>query len=163
MSKKKNKKKNTAPKKKRKNLKPLIAWLSVLLVIVLIVGISYIVYYNTSLQTTDFANTHWKSVTAYNDSNKKVSIIKVYNNYYDNYQGSMELKGDGTFTFWMNVGDPNDGTHNGSYTYNRDSQILNATFGNGEKTKFKIIRNEDNTIDHIEAPYDGYTVWFYKN
>ena len=161
MSKKKNKKRNT--QKTKKNLKPLIGWLSALLAIVVIVAVSYIYYYNTSLQTTDFANTAWKSVTAYNDSNKKVSIKKVYNNYYDNYQGSMELKGDGTFTFWMNVGDPSDGTHSGSYTYDRDSQILNATFGNGEEAEFKIIRNEDNTIDHIEAPYDGYTVWFYKN
>lgn len=163
MSKKKNKKRNTQKTKKKRNLKPLIGWLSVLLVIVIIVAVSYIYYYNTSLQTTDFANTDWKSVSAYNDSNKKVSIEKVYNNYYDNYQGSLGLKGDGTFTFWMNVGDPNDGTHSGSYTYDRDSQILNATFGNGEEAEFKIIRNEDNTIDHIEAPYDGYTVWFYKN
>lgn len=163
MSKKKNKRKNTQKTKKKKNLKPLIGWLSALLAIVVIVAVSYIYYYNTSLQTTDFANTAWKSVTAYNASNKKVSIKKVYNNYYDNYQGSMELKGDGTFTFWMSVGDPSDGTHSGSYTYDRDSQILNATFGNGEEAEFKIIRNEDNTIDHIEAPYDGYTVWFYKN
>lgn len=162
-SNKKNKKKNIKlPKKKKFNYKSLAIWLSVFAAAALVLLCSYIVYLNTSPEAADFVNIRWSSEKAYDASSDEVDMYTVYNNKYNNYQGSMELKGDGGFTFWMNVGDPNDGTHSGRYSYDRDKQKINAVFDNGQKAVFKIVRNDDNKIDHIEVPYEGYTVWFYN-
>lgn len=164
MSKKKSKKKKknvNTPKAKKKSYKSLIICLCAVAVIAAVIVVSYVYYLNTSLQATDFANTTWKSVSAYDASSDEVDMATVYSNRYDSYQGSMLLNGDGTFTFWMSTGDPEDGTHSGEYTYNREKDKIVAKFDSGDKVKFKIIRNDDNSIDHIEVPYDEYTVWFY--
>lgn len=163
MSKKKtkSKKKNNIQKKKKNNLKSLIAVISVIVGIAIVILVSYLVHFYTSLESTDFANTIWRSKSAYDASADEVDIKTVYNNKYDNYQGSLELKSDGVFTFWMSPGDPNDGTHQGTYTYERDKNTISVTFDNGEEAVFKIVRDKDNSINHIEVPYDEYTVWFY--
>ncbi len=163
MSKKKakSKKKNYTQKKKKNDFKSLIAVISVVVGIAAVILVSYLVYFYTSLESTDFANTIWRSKSAYNASDDEVDMDIVYNNKYDNYQGSLELKGDGVFTFWMSPGDPNDGTHQGEYTYDKDKNTISAKFDNGEKVTFKIIREKDNSINHIEVPYKGYNVWFY--
>ena len=86
---------------------------------------------------------------------------RIYNNErYPNYQGSMSLKSDGTFSFWMGVGDPSDGTHKGTYTYDRASETVSATFDNGETAEFKVIKDSEGNIDRIEAPYGEYKIWF---
>lgn len=161
MSKKKAKrKKKPAKKPERKSRKSLITSLCVVAGAALVIGIVYIIYLNTSLAATDFADVTFNSSSAYDASKDEVDIREVYNNRYSGYQGSLTLNGDGTFSFWMTVGDPEDGTHSGDYTYDRGSNKIKAVFDSGEKATFKIIRNEDNTINHIEAPYNDYTVWF---
>jgi hypothetical protein len=163
MSKKKSKKKQQSniKKPKKKNLKSLIILICVCVAICAVIVVSYFIYMSTSLEGTDFANTIWRSKSAYDASADEVDITTVYNNRYDNYQGSLTLKSSGEFEFWMSPGDPEDGTHKGDYTYDREKEQLSATFDSGEEATFKIIRNSDNTIDHIEVPYEDYTVWFY--
>ncbi|MCH5304698.1 MAG: hypothetical protein J1E41_07525 [Ruminococcus sp.] len=161
MSKKKSKKrKNPVQKKKQKDFKPLIIAGVAAIVCVVFIVITYVVYLNTSLEATDFVNKDFKSVSAFDASGDEADMNDIYHVRYDNYQGSLSFKGDGTFELWLTPGSLDDGVHSGSYTYNRDKQVLNATFDSGDKVKFKLVRNSDGTLKRIEVPYDGYTVYF---
>ncbi len=162
MSKKKKskKRKNPYPKKKRKNYKPLIIACAVVVLCAVLIIISYVIYLNTSLEAADFVGRDFRSVSALDASGDEVDMEDIYNVRYDSYQGSLTLKGDGTFELWLTSGSADDGTHRGSYTYDREKQIINAVFDSGEKAKFKLVRNGDNTLKRIEVPYNGYTVYF---
>ncbi len=164
MSKKKTgKKKNNAPKKKKKNIKKLLITLAVVAVIAAAVAVSYVIYLNTSLETADFAGKTFNSVSALDASGDEADLHSVYNVRYDNYQGSMKLSGDGTFELWMTPGAKDDGEHAGTYTYDRDKQVLKAKFSGGAKAEFKLIRNDDGSLKRIEIPYNGYTVYMEKS
>ncbi len=164
MSKKKKKKRNPQIKKqKKKSLKPLIAALCITAGVLIVIIASYLIWQNTSLEATDFVNQDWVSVEARDASNDEVNIAEVYNVTYSTYNGKLGLNGDGTFTFWMKPGDESDGTHTGTYTYDRDKEILKMTFDSGDKKDFKIIRGENGTIERIEAPYEEYTIYFITN
>ncbi len=161
MSKKKaKKKKNTAPKKKKRDIKTPLILIAVVAVVGLIIGGIYLHYRLTSLECTDFADKHFESVAAFDATGDEADLKKIYNNRYDDFRGSLDLKGDGTFSFWMDVGYADDGTHKGTYTYDRGSETLKAVFDNGDKADFKLIRNKDGAIDYIEAPYQDYKIRF---
>ena len=163
MSKKRSKKKKSpaaGPKKKKIKVKNIVITACVIAAAAVACAVVYIIYLNTSLSDADFAGKMWRSTSAYDSSGDEADLKTIYNNYYRNYRGSLKLKDDGTFSFWMSVGDPTDGTHSGSYTYDRDKDIVNAVFDSGDKADFKIVRDKNKTIEHIEAPYNGYTIYF---
>lgn len=161
---KKNKKRNVkSPKKKKKNIKSIIVSCVVVLVIAAAVVTAYIIYQNTSLDAADFSNSTFVCSSARDASGDEADMSDVYNLRYDNYQGSLKLSGDGSFEFWMSPGTKDDGVHAGTYTYNREKQVLNAKFDNGEKVNFKLVRGADGGLKRIEAPYNGYTVSFVKS
>ena len=161
MSKKKTKKKkNQAPKKKKRDIKSLLILLAVVAVVGFIIGGFYLNYRLTSLECTDFADSHFESVKAFDASGDEANLKEVYDNRYDAFTGSLDIMGDGTFSFWMSVGYADDGTHKGEYTYDRSKEVLNATFDNGDKAKFRIIRKDGGAIDYIEAPYQDYKIRF---
>lgn len=159
----KKKKRNPHTKKpKKKSIKPLIITLCAAAVVIGAIVAAYVLWQNFSLEATDFVNKEWVSVEAFDSDGEKVDIFEVYDVTYNNYNGRLNLKGDGTFDFWMSPGDADDGTHSGSYSYDRDKEQLNMTFDSGEKAKYKIIRKND-SIERIEVPYNGYTVYFIIN
>lgn len=146
--------------KKNKNKKSLIKIICVALATILTIACVYVIYILTTPKPSGLENTFWKSVSAYDASNDEVEIEMVYNNYYSSYQGSMIFNEDMTFDFWMGPGNPEDGSHKGTYTYNADNDTVNAVFDNGKKAVFKIVRSDDDSIKRVEAPYNGYTIWF---
>lgn len=160
MSKSKNKKrKNQLVKKKKKSLKPIVVTAIAVALIVAAVAVSYIVYTNTSLSALDFTDKTLTSVKAYNASGDEAPLGEVYNVRYDDYRGTLKLNGDSTFELWLTPGSKDDGVHAGTYTYNRDKDIINAKFDNSEKVKFKVVRNKDGAFKRVEVPYQGYTVY----
>lgn len=156
--KKKTKRKKSAPTPKNKSKKPYIILLAVVLAAAAVIT-TFVVMNNNARNSAGFYDRTFKSVKAYDASGDEAELQNVYNVRYDSYQGSMSLKDDGTFTFWMTPGSADDGTHGGTYTYNQDKDIIKATFGSGEKADFKIKRKTDGSIDRIEVPYQGYTVY----
>lgn len=156
---KKKKRKNPLPKKKKKNIKPIIVTVSVAAVIAVIIIVSYLIYANTSLYAQDFADKTLYSVKAFDASGDEAPLNNVYNVRYDDYKGTLKLNGDATFALWLNPGSADDGVHGGTYTYNREKDIINAKFDNGEKAKFKVVRKKDGSLKRIEVPYAGYTVY----
>ncbi|MBQ5398757.1 MAG: hypothetical protein IIU14_04880 [Ruminococcus sp.] len=164
MSRKKTKKHNLHTKKpKKKSMKPLIAAICAAVVVIGGIVAAYLIWQNTSLEATDFVGKEWVSVEARDASNDEVDIFEVYNVKYNNYNGRLGLNGDGSFNFWMSPGDESDGTHTGKYSYDREKQRLNMEFDSGDKMTCKIKRKADNTIERIEVPYNGYTVYFIIN
>lgn len=163
MSKKKKKRKPQQIQPKKKSIKPLIITLCVAIAVIAAIVVSYLVWKNTSLEAADFVGKEWVSVEARNASGDEVDIFEVYNVTYNNYNGRLGLNGDGSFTFWMSPGDEDDGTHTGKYTYDRENEKLNLSFDSGDKKTLKIKRLSDGSIERIEAPYNGYTVYFIIN
>ncbi len=158
MSKSKKKRRKTpTPKVKKKNYKPLIVTLAV--IVVAIGAIAAAVIFSGSSGKTDFIGKTLSASKAFDSSGDEAELADVYNVRYDAYKGTMTLNDDGTFSFWMTPGSKDDGVHGGKYSYDSDKEIINATFDDGEKIKFKVIRNSDGTMKHIEVPYQGYTVY----
>ena len=158
MSKKKKKsKKSYVPKTTEKDdYRPLIIFIVAIICIVA----SVFIFNYISKPPADISGTKWKSVSAYDASKDEVDMSVIYENYYSSYQGSLELNEDNTFAFWLQKGNPTDGTHSGKYEYDKSKDIINATFDNGEEKEFKIVRDKNNKIKRIEAPYEKYTVYF---
>jgi hypothetical protein len=156
---KKKKRKSPIPKKKKKSLKPVIITVAAVVLIAAAVLVSYLVYVNTSLSALDFTEKTLTSVKAYDASGDEAPLNNVYKVRYDDYKGTLKLNGDGTFDLWLQPGSKDDGIHGGKYTYNKEKDIINAKFDNGEKVKFKVIRKKDGSFKRIEVPYQGYTVY----
>lgn len=110
----------------------------------------------------DLIDKTWESYKAYNSSNEEVELSEVYNNYYTNYQGRLMFYNDGTFEIWLTVGDINDGTHRGTYTYS--DGVINVTYSSGVEAEFHVTKDNDGNISNIIAPYtndyDTYSVYF---
>ena len=96
--KKKRKNKKSLPSKKKKSYKSLIITLAVVLVLGAVIAVSCIITYNSSPEGAGIVKTFTCS-KAYNASGDEVELGEVYNLRYDNYQGSMTLNNDYTFTF----------------------------------------------------------------
>lgn len=156
---KKNKRKKSIQKKKKKSLKPFIISAVAVVLIAAVVVISYIVYANTLLSAQDFTDKTLTGVKAYNASGDEAPLGEVYNVRYDNYRGTLKLNGDSTFELWLTPGSKDDGVHGGKYTYNKEKEVINAKFDNGEKAKFKVVRKKDGAFKRVEVPYQGYTVY----
>ena len=160
MSKSKKKKKPSPKTPKKKSKKPIIIAACIAAAAVAAIVLA-VIFKPAPEQAPEFLDKTYYSAYAYDASGDEAELRDVYNiDRYPNYQGSMSLKSDGTFSFWMTVGDPSDGTHKGTYTYDRSAETVKAVFDNGETAEFKVIKNSDGKIERIEAPYGEYKIWF---
>lgn len=161
MSKQKKKKKNNnhqQTQKKNKSVRSSIFAAAVVCGIIAAIVVGVIVYNNvTNITYEEFVGKTMHSKAAYDSSGKEVDLKEVYNNRYDNYQGSLEFNEDETFSMWMTVGSEDDAT--GTYTYS-GGDVIKGKFKNGSEIEFKIIRDKDDNFTRIEAPYEGYTIYF---
>lgn len=103
-------------------------------------------------------NVKWVPVSAKNASDDEVDVNEIYNVYYSNYQGHLTFEKDGSFSLWINPGDPDDGTHGGTFEL-KDDKII-ADFDEGTETEFELERGEDGYIKTIKMGYEDYTVYF---
>lgn len=142
------------PKKKR-NIKPVIIGLSVVVAIAALVA--YIMLKPPTMQE-EISSILWSADSAQDASGDEVEMDEIYKAYYTSYNGSVTFSENGTFNFWLGPGNPDDGTHAGTYTV-KDSSTISAVFDNGEETEFKISRS-NGKITSITADYNGYKVSF---
>ena len=159
MSKKKSKKAKKRQPPKKSGKKAVIITVCVALAAVLLIVGGVLLDRLTNIKYVDFVGKSFQSEAAYDKKGKEVDLNEIYNVRYDNYHGSLNFKEDSTFSMWMTPG-PDDGSHNGTFTYNRGENVIGGEFKNGEKVKFKIVRNKDGTLKRIEAPYEDYTIYF---
>lgn len=144
--------------KKKRSAKKIIITAAVLCVIA--AGIVLLVinaYADKAKQVLN--NTSWISQTAHNASGDEVDVREVYNVKYSQYQGRLTFDGENGFELWLSPGDASDGTHSGKYELKDDK--LYATFDEGTKTEFELIR-KDGKITEIDIRYNDYTVGFYQ-
>ncbi len=142
------------PKSKR-DIKPVIIGLSFVVAIAAL--ITYIMLKPPTTQE-EISRILWSADSAQDASGDEVEMDEIYKSYYSSYNGSITFSENGTFNFWLGPGNPDDGTHTGTYTV-KDSSTLSAVFDNGKQTEFKINRT-DGEITSITADYNGYTVSF---
>lgn len=158
-SKKKRKKPVNNVKRKKSYKKQIIGSVAGVLIVAAIVVVAVIFGRNPNSELIDKT---WTSYEAYNSDKEQVELSEVYNNYYTTYQGRLMFNNDGTFEIWLNVGDADDGTHKGTYTYN--GETINVQYGSGEEAEFKISRDDNGAISYIDVPYsngyDTYNVYF---
>ncbi len=161
MSKKKNhnykSKKQVQPKNKKKA--PVIIAISAALALTAIIIL--IVVFTSNPVQNELKNTSWTASSANNASGDEVEMSEVYESKYTSYQGSMSFSDDGTFTFWLSPGNPDDGTHSGKYTL-EDENTISAQFDSGEASKFRLNR-EAGKLTSITVDYNGYEVVFVKS
>ncbi|MCH5300835.1 MAG: hypothetical protein J1E56_05890 [Ruminococcus sp.] len=163
MSKRKKKRKKSVDvkntKRKKSYKKQIIGLVIGFLLVTAIVVVAIVFSRNPN---ADLIDKTWVSYKAYNSSNKEVELSAVYNNRYTNYQGRLLFNNDGTFEIWLTVGDANDGTHKGTYTYN--GEVINVQYSSGEEAEFQVSKDESGKILYIVAPYtndyDTYSVYF---
>ncbi len=144
-------------KKKLKRRKTIIL-LTAAVVIIGVVIVIAAVNSAKSAKTANLCNTTWVPLSAKNASGDEVEMAEIYNVSYSTYNGSLNFNDDGSFTFWMTPGSPDDGTHSGVYELADDSTI-NMYFDDGTSTTFSVDY-EGNTIISIELNYNDYTVTF---
>lgn len=156
--KKKNKKHHEIVKKKKSNKKTIIVLICVVCAIALAVAGGIIIDRMTNIKYVDFIGKTLHSTAAYDSEGKEVDLYEIYNVRYDNYRGSLQFDEDETFSMWMTPGPDYDST--GSFTFSVGDSVIEAQFNNGEKIEFKIVRDKDGNFSRIEAPYQGYTIYF---
>ncbi|MCR5653732.1 MAG: hypothetical protein K6F88_08030 [Ruminococcus sp.] len=160
MSKKKSKKtKKHLPVKKKKNSKKTVLIISCVALAAMLLTVGFIVMDRlTNLKYVDFVGKQMQSRAAYDSKGKEVDLKEIYNVRYDNYHGSLVFNEDATFSMWMTVGPEDDAA--GTFTYSRGDSVIKGEFKNGSKIEFKVIRDKDDNFTRIEAPYQGYTIYF---
>lgn len=160
-TKKKKAKKHQIVKKKKSHKKTIIVSVCVAVAAVLIIAGAIVTDRLTNVKYADFVGKSFKSQSAYDSKGKEVDLRDVYVNAerYDTYTGSLGFGEDSTFTMWMGPG-PDDGSHDGTFTYNMGDSVIDAEFKNGNKIKFKIVRDKNGDLKRIEAPYEDYTIYF---
>lgn len=154
MSKKKNSKKNLQNKKR-------IRWIWAIPAVLVIAGAAvFCAVFFANGKSPEMAGTSWISTSAYTASGDEAELADIYNTRYSAYQGTLTFNGDGTFELWLTPGDPEDGTHKGTYTW-KDG-VLQAQFSGGDTEEFTVQYTDENNreIEYIQVPYQGYTVWF---
>lgn len=158
-SNKKTSNKNISTKKLCNRLKVIIP-IAVLSAITLIIVIVAVVAQNTDTAKikNELCKTKWTPVSASDASGDEVEMAQIYNTYYSSYKGSLEYFDNGSFSFWMSPGVPDDGTHSGIYEV-ADGETVNMYFDDGTNTKFSI-KSEDNKIISIQVNYDEYQIVF---
>lgn len=159
MSKKKTKKMRPVQKKKKSGKKFFIIALCAALTVVLLIAGGVVLDRLTNIKYVDFVGRRFESSSGYDATGDEIDLDAVYNVRYDNYHGSLTFKEDGTFSLWMTTG-PDDGTNDGTFTYNRGDEFIYGEYNSGEKIKFKIVRGSGGMIERIEAPYKDYTIYF---
>lgn len=157
--KKKSKKKHQIVKKKKSPKKTIITVAVVAAVVILAIAGGIILDRMTNPKYLDFVGHTMQSKAAFDESGKKVDLYDIYNVRYDNYHGTLQFNEDKTFSLWMTPG-PDDGTNEGTFTYNNGENVINGKYNSGKKIEFKIVRNKDGSLKRVEAPYEKYTIYF---
>lgn len=152
---KKNKGKNEIKQSKR-----IWRMLTVLAVLVITGGIVLCVFLFTNGKDPQIAGTAWTSTSAYTASGDEADLAEIYNTRYSAYQGTLTFKEDGTFEMWLTPGDPEDGTHKGTYTW--ENGVLQVQFSGGDTEEFTVKYTDESKgqIAYIQVPYQEYTVYF---
>lgn len=146
--------------KKRKRNKTIIS-LAIAVVIIACITVAGILFAQYSDRANQIYKYIWNPVSAQNASGDEVAdLSEVYNVMYSNYKGRLLFNNDGTFEFWMSPGDPDDGTHTGTFELEEDKII--ASFDEGSVTEFPITR-ENGYIKTILVNYEDYKVYFGKS
>ncbi len=151
--------KNVNKKKKMKKAPIIIAIITAVIITAIIVVVSVNPFLFMS-KTSQLTNCTWTASSAMNSSGDEVELSEVYNTKYSSYKGNLVFKDDGTFSLWLSPGDPDDGTHSGTYTVKDDSTV-DVVFDEGTVTSFKLERNNDE-IQYVVVGYNDYEVYFKK-
>lgn len=159
MSKKKKVNKKTNLKSAKKNKRSFIILLLILGAVVILVSVIVKAnLFSDSSKKNELCSNSWIASSARNASGDEVEMSEIYNTNYTSYQGSIVFNEDGTFSFWLSPGAPDDGSHGGKYVI-KNSSAVDVTFDDGTVTEFNIERiNGD--ISSIVANYNGYKVYF---
>ncbi len=140
--------------KKRASKKPLIITIVVIALIAAAVTAAVIFSVNAP---ESLAKTSWISVSATNSADEAVDLKTIYNNYYSNYQGTLEFSDDGKFELWLTTGEPADGSHSG--TYEVDGDTVRVKYEGGDSSEFRLER-DGTKIKSILVNYGEYKVNF---
>lgn len=150
-------KQNAKPAKKAFSTKTLI--IGIIAAVLVIGGVTAAVIIGISMPES-VSNTRWISVSAKSvTSDEPVELGEVYNVYYSNFQGHLEFKDDNKFELWLSTGDPEDGTHTG--TYEEQGDTIKLKFDDKTEKTYKIERS-GKTIKDIIVDYYDYKVTFVK-
>lgn len=161
-SKKKRKKVGNIPKNiKKSNAKKIVIAIASLAVIAAVIAVLLIVFSGNknSLLTEKI----WTSQKAYTASGDEAELNEVYCVNYTSYEGTLTFTSDSTFELWLTPGDPDDGTHKGTYEF--DGEKISVSFDSEETAEFDVEYSENGKIECIKVPYandyDSYKVYFY--
>lgn len=160
-SKKKSNKKTAV--KKKKILTKKAALLIIAFVVILVATVLFFVFFQSkSVKLTDKT---WYSQKAETASGDEANLSDIYSNYYSSYQGTLTFVDDTNFELWLTPGNPDDGTHKGTYKF-IDNKIT-AEFSQGDTLEFTVEYAKDGSIEYIIVPYTdengSYQVYFTDN
>lgn len=146
-------------KKARSRKRTLIALSVTAAVIVAVLAIVF-VFRLANHKYEELTGSTWNTLSAVDASGDEVDLREVYGIRYSNYRGGLAFNEDKTFRIWLYPGEPDPETNEG--VYETDGEIIYVTYGNGEKSEFRINRSSAG-IDTITAEYDGYTISFSRD
>ncbi len=149
-----------AIKRKKNRIKAVIITAVVLVVAAAAVAVGVILSYNPNAPLYE---KQWTSQKAYDASGDEADLYDVYNVLYSQYTGTLNFDKNGEFELWLTAGDPDDGTHKGTYKY--EDGVIKAQFTGGDAVDFAVNYDENGEIESISVPYTNdlgsYTVYFY--
>lgn len=157
-SKKKRKKsfRNKNSEKKKSNKKIIIIFVLVIAVIAASIIIFVSLFLNNNAK--GITGKSWVSKRAYTASGDEAELADIYNNRYTDYEGTLQFTDDGRFEIWLTPGNPDDGTHKGTYTY--ENGKISVTYDNEETAQFDVSYSQDGVVEYISVPYaDDYGIY----
>lgn len=158
----KKKAKQNVKKKKKSNKKLIISLISVAMIIVVVITAAIITNNINSKGIKELCNNSWTAGYAKNASGDEVPMQDVYNSDHTSFKGSLNFFENSTFSLWLSPGNPDDGTHKGTFKLINNNSDIDVTFDDGTQTGFAIERDGDNIKDII-VYYNDYEVYFVNN
>lgn len=135
--------------------------ITVIAVVLIAAGITTTAILSVTLNPVNTVKGAWSSVSAVVTATGETADLKeIYNVYYSNYTGSLTLNEDGTFSFYMTVGEDT-GNNNGTYTVT--DHTIHGVFESGAKAEFTFVPGAHREADAIKAPYGEYTITFHRS
>lgn len=166
MSKSKKKRKKSFNNKiceKKKSNRKIIIIISVLVIAVITAAIIIFLVLFSNNNAKGITGKSWVSKKAYTASGDEAELADIYNNRYTDYEGSLQFTDDGRFEIGLTPGDPDDGTHKGTYTY--ENGKISVTYDNEETARFDVVCFQNGDVEYISVPYaddyGSYMVYFY--
>lgn len=161
--KKKTKNVQKTPPKQNKSSKKKIVAVTAAAAAVVVVIVVLVIFLPKNNTPSELTGKTWTSQKAYTASGDEAELAEVYSVNYTSYQGSLTFNSDNTFELWLTPGNPDDGTHKGTYELEKDK--IKVKLDSGETGEFALEYSEDGKIKDIIVPYtnnyDSYEVYFY--